>query len=96
LTSSDHRTLVVWATECAAHVLPYFEENYPNDNRPRKALEAGRAWVRGEVAVSEALAAHAARDADGGAARAAVRATPVTPPPPPTLAFTLCMLPTKP
>ena len=80
LDKSDHRTLVLWATECAEHVLPYFEENYPNDNRPRKALEAGRAWVRGEVAVSEvraaALAAHAAaRDADVAAARAAARAT---------------------
>jgi immunity protein 5 of polymorphic toxin system len=79
LDKSDHRTLVLWATECAEHVLSYFEENYPNDNRPRKALEAGHAWVRGEVAVSEvraaALAAHAAaRDADGGAARAAARA----------------------
>ncbi len=62
--------MVLWATECAEHVLPYVEENYPSDNRPRKALEVGRAWVRGEVAVSEvraaALAAHtAARDADG-------------------------------
>ncbi len=67
---------MLWAAECAEHVLPYVEENYPSDNRPRKALEVGRAWVRGEVAVSEvraaALAAHtAARDADGGATRAA-------------------------
>ena len=57
LDKSDHRTLVLWATECAEHVLSYFEENYPNDNRPRKALEAGHAWVRGEVAVSEVRAA---------------------------------------
>jgi len=79
LDKPDHRSLVLWATACAEHVLPYFEVNYPKDNRPRKALEAGRAWVRSEVAVSEvraaALAAHAAaRDADGGAARAASRA----------------------
>jgi hypothetical protein len=43
----DHNSLVLWATECTEHVLPYFEENYPKDNRPRKALEAGHAWVRG-------------------------------------------------
>ena len=71
--------MVLWATECAEHVLPYVEENYHSDNRPRKALEVGRAWVRGEVAVSEvsaaALAAHAAAcDAGGGAARAAATA----------------------
>ena len=75
----DHRSLVLWATDCAEHVLPYFEEKYPKDNRPRNALEAGRAWVRGEIAMSEAraaaIAAHAAaRDADQAAARAAARA----------------------
>ena len=75
----DHRLLAVWAADCAEHVLPYFEEKYPNDDRPRKAVEAARAWTRGEIRVSEArtaaLAAHAAaRDADDAAARAAARA----------------------
>ena len=79
LDEQDHRSLVLWATDCAEHVLAYFEERHPNDNRPRKAIEAGRAWVRGEIAVSEAraaaFAAHAAaRDADDAAARAAARA----------------------
>jgi hypothetical protein len=76
LDQRDHRSLVLWATDCAEHVLPYFEEKYPKDNRPRNALEAGHAWVRGEVAMDEAraaaFAAHAAaRDADQAAARAA-------------------------
>ena len=75
----DHKTLVIWATDCAQHVLPYFEEKYPKDNRPRKAIQAGRAWIRGEIAMSEArtaaFAAHAAaRDANTDAARAAARA----------------------
>jgi hypothetical protein len=79
LDERDHGSLVLWATDCAEHVLPYFEEKYPNDNRPRDAVEAGRAWVRGEVATSgaraAALAAHAAaREADQAAARAAARA----------------------
>ena len=79
LEERDHRSLVLWATECAEHVLPYFEEKYPKDDRPRNALEAGRAWARGEIAMSEAraaaLAAHAAgRDADQGAPRDAARA----------------------
>ena len=79
LDKEGHRSLMLWAADCAEHVLPYFEEKYPEDDRPRKAIEAGRAWVRGEIRVGEAraaaVAAHAAaRDADEGAARAAARA----------------------
>jgi len=79
LDEQDHRSLALWAADCAEHVLPYFEEKYPGDNRPRNAIEAGRAWVRGEIAMSEAraaaFAAHAAaRAADHAAARAAARA----------------------
>jgi hypothetical protein len=81
LDKEDHRALAIWAAECAERVLPYFEEEYPKDNRPRKAVEAARAWARGEIVVSEAraaaFAAHAAaRDVDRGhaGARAAARA----------------------
>jgi len=79
LDKGDHKSLVLWATDCAEHVLPYFEEPYPKDNRPRNAVEAGRAWARGELAMSEARAAAsaahaAARDADHATARAAARA----------------------
>jgi hypothetical protein len=60
-------------------VLPYFEEMYPEDDRPRKAIEAARAWVRGDLAMVEArkaaFASHAAaRDASHAAAQAAARA----------------------
>lgn len=79
LDERDHRSLVLWATECAGHVLPFFEEKYPEDDRPRDAVEAGRAWARGEIAMSEAraaaFAAHAAAsDADEAAAHACARA----------------------
>jgi len=79
LDEQDHKSLALWAADCAEHVLPYFEERYSKDDRPRKALEAGRAWARGEVAMGKAReaasAAHAAaRDADHSAARAAARA----------------------
>jgi hypothetical protein len=79
LDEQGHRSLVLWAADCAEHVLPCFEENYSEDDRPRQALEAGRAWARGELSVSQArdaaLAAHAAaRAADHAAARAAARA----------------------
>src|SRR5665647_614060 len=69
LDKGDHRSLVLWATDCAEHVLPYFEEQYPKDDRPRKAIEAARAWVRGEIALSEArAAAYAAVPSDAAAA----------------------------
>ena len=79
VSRKDHRSLALWAADCAAHVLLYFEENCPEDDRPRKAVEAGRAWARGELSPSQAraaaFAAHsAARDADHLAARAAARA----------------------
>jgi len=75
----DHRSLVLWAANCAEHVLPYFEKQCPRDDRPRKAIEAGWAWVRGEITMGEAraaaFAAHAAaRDTNHSAARAAARA----------------------
>ena len=64
LGERDHRSLVLWAAGCAERVRPYFEEKYPEDSRPRDALEAGRGWVRGEVSMSRvraaALAAHVA------------------------------------
>ena len=75
LDKRDHKSLMLWATDCAEHVLPYLEKKYPKDNRPRNAVEAGRAWARGEIAMSaSAVAAHAARAADQAAARVAARA----------------------
>jgi hypothetical protein len=50
-------TLVIWACSCVEHVLPFFEENYPNDKRPRKALEVARAWLKGEKSVDEVRSA---------------------------------------
>ena len=66
--AEDHRSQALWAADCAERVLPLFEDVFPGDDRPRKAIEAARAWARGEIRVSEArtaaLAAHAAaRDA---------------------------------
>jgi hypothetical protein len=41
----DQRILAIWALDCAKHVLPYFEEKYPEDDRPRKAIEALKKWI---------------------------------------------------
>ena len=77
-SGSDQRALALWAADCAERVLPLFEQKYPSDDRPRKAIEAARSWTRGEIRVGEAraaaVAAHAAaRAACESAARAAAR-----------------------
>jgi hypothetical protein len=77
---SEHRVLVVWAADCAERVLPFFESERPEDQRPREAIEACREWARTGIfrmrEVREiALSAHvAAREtAEDGSARFAAR-----------------------
>lgn len=77
----DLPVLARWAADCAERVLACFEDVRPDDDRPRQAVEAARAWARGEISVgsarSSASAAHdAASDTDPAAeaARAAARA----------------------
>ncbi|WP_349680547.1 putative immunity protein, partial [Methanoculleus sp. UBA208] len=42
----DQTTMAAWAADCAERVLPLFEAAYPEDDRPRNAIEACRTWVR--------------------------------------------------
>ena len=79
LTDSDHHLLALWAAACAEHVLHHFESAKPSDSRPRHAIEQARAWVRGEVTMTQARAAAghanaAARDLRGAARHAAYAA----------------------
>jgi Imm-5 like putative immunity protein len=79
LQDDDHRLLAIWAADCAEHVLHHFEEARPKDGRPRRAIELGRAWARGEIKWAEArtAAGHAnaaARDLRGAARHAAYAA----------------------
>jgi hypothetical protein len=78
LPLADHRLLAAWAADCAEHLLPLFEQ-HSADDRPRQAVEVGRAWARGEVktgaAQRAAVAAHAAaREATNAVAVAVARA----------------------
>lgn len=79
LTDADHHLLALWAAACAEHVLHLFESARPADPRPRAAIEAARAWVRGELPMMQARAAGghamgAARDLRGAARHAAYAA----------------------
>jgi hypothetical protein len=79
LRDDDHHLLAIWAADCAQHVLSLFEQVRPGDDRPRHAIELGRAWARGEVTMTQArtAAGHAnaaARDLTGAARHAAFAA----------------------
>jgi hypothetical protein len=79
LTDPDHHLLALWAAACAEHVLGLFESARPEDLRPRRAIEAGRAWARGEITMTEARSAGghamgAARDLRGAPRHAAYAA----------------------
>ena len=69
----------MWAADCAEHVLHYFELARPRDDRPRHAIDLGRAWARGEITMTQSrtAAGHAnaaARDLSGAARHAAYAA----------------------
>ena len=66
LQDYDHQLLALWAADCAEHVLHLFEEVQPDDERPRQAIAAVRAWTHGKVSMSQSRAA-------GGHAMAAAR-----------------------
>ncbi len=69
LTDSDHHLLALWAASCAEHVLDLFESAQPEDPRPRQAIGHARAWMRGEVTMTQARAAGGrAMSAEGEAA----------------------------
>ena len=63
LSDEHHRLLAEWAALCAEHVLHLFDEEQPRDTRPRDAIDAGRAWVNGEVRMGDARQAAFAANA---------------------------------
>jgi hypothetical protein len=66
LSDENHHLLALWAADCAEHVLHLFEQIRPDDDRPRRAIELGRTWARGEISWWDARSA-------GGHANAAAR-----------------------
>lgn len=57
LTQADHQLLALWAATCAEHVLHLFEQDQPQDTRPREAVLAARAWAGGKLPMMKARAA---------------------------------------
>jgi hypothetical protein len=81
VSQTDHKTLALWAIDCAERVMPYFEEKYPQDRRPRLAIKTLKTWIatgvyKMAVIRKASLDAHsAAREAgEDSPARSAARA----------------------
>lgn len=45
----SHRTIVMWALDCAKLPLEQFEAKYPDEHKPRTCLELCEAWARGKI-----------------------------------------------
>src|SRR5271165_6484754 len=79
LPTWNERTMRLFAADCAEHVLHFYEEKFPDDTRPRKAIEVVRRYANGEATLEELTSAvwaawDAARDAASDAAWAAAYA----------------------
>ena len=73
-TEWDERTARLFACDCAEHVLYLYERDYPEDMRPRNAIETARRYASGQATKEELSAARAAAcDATREAARDAAR-----------------------
>jgi hypothetical protein len=49
LSEADRRLVAAWAADCAERVLPLFEAEAPDDDRPRALIARARAFARGEL-----------------------------------------------
>jgi len=68
------REIRLFACDCAERVLHLFEAEYPEDSRPRQAIETSRKFANGEAPIEELAAARAAAWAAAGAWDAAAAA----------------------
>ena len=67
----NEKTLRLFAADCAEHVLGIYEKQYPNDERPRKAIQAARDFANGLIDAAAANAASGSAYAAHAAAYAA-------------------------
>jgi hypothetical protein len=52
LKKEQHRQLMIWACDCAGHILPLFGEEM--DERLKNALKVAKDWAEGNASVGEA------------------------------------------
>ncbi len=47
--AQNHRVMALWAFAFAAESIAKLEEKYPEEKRPREALEAAKDWASGKI-----------------------------------------------
>jgi transposase-like protein len=67
LNALTPRNQRLYACDCAEHVLHFFEEKYPDDKRPRKAINVARHYANGDQTVKKAKLSSASSSAHDGA-----------------------------
>ncbi|TDK28201.1 hypothetical protein E2F48_03715 [Arthrobacter crusticola] len=79
LSEGDRRLVAAWAADCAERVLPLFEAENSDDDRPRDAIARARAFSHGDLDAAGEIrrrfvANRAAQEVRSPAAKAAARA----------------------
>lgn len=63
INQQNRQVLVLWALDFAEEIVKKLEIKYPNENRPRNALEATKLWASGKIKIPiakrEILSCHA-------------------------------------
>lgn len=78
LSLAQRRVAAAWAADCAERVLPLFEAEAPDDDRPRDGIARARAFAAGDLDAAGEIrrrfvAGRGAQSAQTAAAKAAAR-----------------------
>lgn len=49
IDDANRRALILWALDLAEETVRALEDKYPDDRRPREAVEAAKTWAAGEL-----------------------------------------------
>lgn len=51
---ADQKILATWALDCIERYMYLFEDKYPNEHRPKEALNTLRSWLNSEIKMWDA------------------------------------------
>lgn len=54
IETTEHKLLAIWAIDCLERFMPYLESRYPNEERPRNAINVLKKWIADEISMWEA------------------------------------------
>ena len=54
INQTDQKTLAIWAIDCVERFMPLFENKYPEEVRPRTAINVLKKWINDEIKMWDA------------------------------------------